>query len=167
MTVKWPPYSTLLCKLWTLKQPSFPKLVPPFKSLDTHEKIQSFTFPLSRKGTLRTCCINAGRQLSNSHQTLICCQGNSSWSKQIQGQETARVKTAYKWVPPSLSLSRSLRLSLPATSEEIENLLKGRSGSKSCCGRLPAKLLESCTWQTKERKNVPSAPRSVNIRTRA
>jgi len=44
-------------------------------------------------------------------------------------------------LPFSLSLSHYL-FTLSAASEKIENLLKGRSGSKSCCSRLPAKLLE-------------------------
>lgn len=35
-------------------------------------------------------------------------------------------------------------------SEKMENLLKGRSGSKSCCVRLPARLLE-CLYLADQR----------------
>lgn len=73
--------------------------------------MQSFTFPLSRKGKLRVCRINVRRQLSNRQQTLICCQGDSSWSKQIkEEEETAKEKNDLQ-IGPSFSLShcRSLR----------------------------------------------------------
>lgn len=42
--------------------------------------------------------------------------------------------------------------------------VKGRSGSKSCCGRLPARPSECLHLADEETMNVPSAPRSMTIR---